>query len=164
MQAFHAAYSGQNSLADTVESNALSLTTTLFIGRKLWKGAAFYFNPEIAGGEGFSGAKGIAGFTNGETFRIGDPTPTLYTARAYLQQQIPLKGSSYKDVDDDINQVAGKVPTSYINISAGKFAISDFFDDNKFSHDPRTQFLNWSLMSNGAWDYPANTRGYTIGS
>jgi high affinity Mn2+ porin len=160
---FHAAYSGLNSLADTVQTNANSLTTTLYIGRKLWKGAAFYFNPEIAGGEGLSGAKGIAGFTNGETFRIGDAAPTLYTARAYLQQQIPLKGASYKNIDDDINQVAGRVPTSYINISAGKFAISDFFDDNKFSHDPRTQFLNWSLMSNGAWDYPANTRGYTYG-
>jgi high affinity Mn2+ porin len=161
--AFHAAYSGLNSLADTAESNALSLTTTLFIGRKLWKGAAFYFNPEIAGGKGISGARGIAGFTNGETFRIGNATPTLYTGRAYLQQLIPLKGTAYINADDDINQVADKIPASRITISAGKFAISDFFDDNKFSHDPRTQFLNWSLMSNGAWDYPANTRGYTYG-
>jgi hypothetical protein len=161
--AFHAAYSGMNSLVDTAESNALSITTTLYVGRKLWKGAAIYFNPEIAGGKGISDAKGIAGFTNGETFRIGNPAATLYTARAYLQQVIALKNSSSINVDDDINQVAGKIPSSRIVISAGKFAISDFFDDNKYSHDPRTQFLNWSLMSNGAWDYPANTRGYTFG-
>ena len=161
--AFHAAYSGANSLGDSSESNALSLTTTLFLGRKLWKGAVFYFNPEVAGGKGIGGAKGIAGFPNGETFRIGNPAPTLYTARAYLQQMIALKGSAYVNQDDDINQVADKIPASRIVISAGKFAISDFFDDNKYSHDPRTQFLNWSLMSNGAWDYPANTRGYTDG-
>jgi hypothetical protein len=50
-----------------------------------------------------------------------------------------------------------------IIINAGKFSMSDFFDRNSYSHDPRTQFLNWSLMSNGAWDYPANTKGYTEG-
>src|ERR1700753_1529825 len=132
---FHAAYSGLNSLADTVQTNANSLTTTLYIGRKLWKGAAFYFNPEIAGGRGLSGAKGIAGFTNGETFRIGDASPALYTARAYLQQTIALKGAEYLSNADDVNQLAGKIPASRIVISAGKFAISDFFDDNKYSHD-----------------------------
>jgi len=160
---FKAAYSGVNSLPDSAGVNAVSMTTTLYLGRKLWKGAAFYFNPEIAGGKGIGGAKGIAGFPNGETFRIGDPSPALYTARAYLQQMIALKGSTYINQEDDVNQVAVKIPASRIVISAGKFAISDFFDDNKYSHDPRTQFLNWSLMSNGGWDYPANTRGYTVG-
>ena len=46
----------------------------------------------------------------------------------------------------------------------GKFAITDYFDNNSYSHDPRRQFMNWPLMSNGAWDYPADTRGYTIGT
>ncbi|WP_457825761.1 hypothetical protein, partial [Staphylococcus aureus] len=36
---FKAPYSGTNSLADTVEPTATSLTSTLFLGRKLWKGA-----------------------------------------------------------------------------------------------------------------------------
>lgn len=160
---FKAAYSGPNSLVDTAEKGLLSVTTTLFAGRRLWKNAAFYFNPEIAGGKGMSGAKGIAGFPNGETFRIGDPEPVLYVARAYLQQHIALANAKYERVADDANQVAGLVPDRRITISAGKFAISDFYDDNPFSHDPRTEFLNWSLMSNGAWDYPANTRGYTVG-
>jgi carbohydrate-selective porin OprB len=62
-----------------------------------------------------------------------------------------------------VNQVAGKIPSSRIAISAGKFSISDFYDKNSYSHDPRAQFFNWSLMSNGAWDYPADTRGYTSG-
>ena len=161
--AFKAPYSGTNSLADSVEKPALSITSTLFLGRKLWKGAALFFNPEISGGRGMSGTRGIAGFPNGETFRIGDPTPALYIARAYFQQVIALNQSGYEMNNDDANQFKERVPVSRITLTAGKFAISDFFDDNKYSHDPRSQFFNWSLMSNGAWDYPANTRGYTIG-
>src|SRR5256885_751478 len=74
--AFHAPYAGQNSLSDTTD-HALSVTSTFYLGRKLWKGAAFYFNPEIAGGKGIGTALGIAGFTNGECFHIGDPSPAL---------------------------------------------------------------------------------------
>jgi len=66
---FHAAYSGEKSLADTVEPSAASLTITLFLGRKLWKGAAFYFDPEVSGGKGLSFASGVAGALNGETYR-----------------------------------------------------------------------------------------------
>lgn len=161
--AFKALYSGRNSLSDSAEWGATSITSTLFLGRKLWKGGAFYFNPEISGGNGLSNAHGVAGALNGETYRVGNPTPGIFIARGYLQQQIPLGNTSYGNVDDDVNQVKDKIPSNRITISAGKFAISDFYDDNKYSHDPRTQFLNWSLMSNGAWDYPANTRGYTFG-
>lgn len=160
---FKSLYSGTNSLADTVEPTATSLTATLFIGRKLWKGAAFYFNPEVSGGKGLSFATGVAGALNGETYRVGAVEPQVFIARAYLQQHIPLGNTSYENVNDDFNQVAEKIPTNRITISAGKFAIADFYDDNTYSKDPRTQFLNWSLWANGAWDYPANTRGYTYG-
>jgi high affinity Mn2+ porin len=159
---FHAKYSGNNSLADSVELGATSITSTLFIGRKLWNGAAFYVNPELSGGRGLSYAVGVAGALNGETYRIGDPAPVVSIARAYLQQNIAL-GNDDDAIDDVANQVAGKVPSKRITISAGKFSMSDFYDKNSYSHDPRTQFLNWSLMSNGAWDYPANTKGYTFG-
>ncbi|MEJ7660684.1 MAG: hypothetical protein WKG07_14250 [Hymenobacter sp.] len=67
------------------ENAKLSLTTTLFIGRRLWKNAAVYFNPEVAGGSGLSGATGIGGAPNGETFRIGDPAPQVYLARLYFR-------------------------------------------------------------------------------
>jgi hypothetical protein len=160
---FKSPYSSGYSLADTVETGATSITSTLFLGRKLWKGAAAYFNPEISGGRGLSYAVGVAGALNGETYRVGNPEPRVFIARAYLQQDIPLGNTTYENAADDINQVAGKTPANRITISAGKFAISDFYDDNKYSHDPRTQFFNWSLMGNGAWDYPANTRGYTMG-
>ena len=160
---FRSLYSGNNSLADSVENGATSVTSTLFVGRKLWKGSAFYFNPELSGGRGLSYAVGVAGAVNGETYRIGDAQPVVSVARVYLQQNIILNNSSYEDVDDGQNQLRGKIPANRIAISAGKFSISDFFDKNSVSHDPRSQFMNWSLMSNGAWDYPANTKGYTLG-
>ncbi|QXV64727.1 carbohydrate porin [Mucilaginibacter sp. 21P] len=159
--AFHAPYSGRNSLQPGAEE-ALSLTSTMFIGARLWKGASIYFNPEISGGRGFSSAVGVAGFPNGETFRIGSSAPALYLARLFYRQHIALS----KEVDtagDDANQITELVPLKRITVTAGKFAITDMFDNNSFSHDPRTQFMNWSLMSAGAWDYPANTRGYTDG-
>ena len=154
-------YAGEYSLADR-ESAKLSFTSTVFIGRRLWQGAALYFNPEVAGGSGLSGARGVAGFVNGETFRIGDPAPNLYLARLYLRQVFAL-GSSTSTEEDDLNQLAGPRPERYFALNLGKFSTADFFDQNSYSHDPRTQFLNWSLMSAGAWDYAANTRGYTVG-
>ena len=160
---FRALYSGMNSLADTVEPIASSITSTLFLGRRLWKGAAFYFNPEVSGGNGLSYTTGVAGALNGETYRVGAVSPRIFLARAYLQQMIPLGSTGYEDQDDNLNQIACKIPSNRLTISAGKFSMSDFYDDNKYSHDPRTQFINWALMSNGAWDYPANTRGYTEG-
>jgi high affinity Mn2+ porin len=158
---FNAAYSGVNSL-NTASEEALSVTTTLFIGHKLWKNAAVYFNPEVSGGRGVSNALGVAGFPNGETFRIGSPAPALYLARLFYRQYIPLTGGRGL-VDDDINQLKEYVPEKRLVITVGKFALSDMFDNNNYSHDPRSQFMNWALMSNGAWDYPANTRGYTDG-
>jgi len=160
---FKSAYSGANSLADTVEPSATSITTTLFLGRKLWKNAAVYFNPELSGGSGLSYAVGVAGALNGETYRIGDPSPVVSMARAYLQQTIPLGHSGSDNFKDAANQVAGNLPSSRITFTAGKFSMSDFYDKNSYSHDPRSQFFNWALMSNGAWDYPANTKGYTMG-
>ncbi len=160
---FKASYSGVNSLSDTVEPAATSITTTLFLGRRLWKGAAIYANPEVSGGRGLSYSVGVAGALNGETYRIGNPEPVLSLSRAYFQQTFPLGHTDYENVADKVNQVADRMPTHRITITAGKYAMADFYDVNKYSHDPRSQFLNWSLMSNGAWDYPADVKGYTSG-
>ncbi len=160
---FPSKYTGRNSLADTVEPTATSLTSTLFLGRRLWKGAALYFNPEVSGGKGLSFATGVAGALNGETYRVGATEPQVFIARAFLQKYFPIGNTSYNFEDDDVNKIAGKVPVSRVVISAGKFAVSDFFDNNAYSKDPRSQFFNWSMWANGAWDYPANTRGYTEG-
>lgn len=157
----HAPYTGDNSLTGPSES-ATTLTATIFWGIKLWKDAAIYINPEIAGGSGISSAHGIAGFTNGEAFRVGDPSPTVYLARGFFRQTFNL-GAEKEYIGEGANDVYKTRSTRYLNIVAGKFSIADYFDLNSYSHDPRSQFFNWSLMSNGAWDYPANVRGYTWG-
>lgn len=163
---FNAPYSGDNSLLPSAESKT-SITSTLFIGAKLWKNASFFVNPEIAGGSGLSEALGIAAATNGETFRIGDPAPKIYLARMFFRQIFSLSDNQTSSKDkyfhnhSDFNQLADFEPQKYFSITVGKVSISDYFDDNSYSHDPRTQFMSWGLMGNGAWDYPANTRGYT---
>jgi len=161
MPPFNAAYSGLNSLSPNGET-ASSITSTFFGAARLWKGAEVYFNPELSGGAGLSKTLGVAGFPNGETFRVGSASPAIYIARLYFKQNFEW-GTEKDTIEDDVNQLAGLKSKRYFSIAAGKFGMADFFDGNNFSHDPRSQFMNWALMDNGAWDYPANTRGYTIG-
>jgi len=156
---FTSPYEGPNSLTGTAE-NVNSLTSSLYLGSRLWKGAAVYLNPEIAGGGGLSGAYGMAASSNGETVRVGDPSPTLYLARLYLQQTFAL-GDEKTNVPDQANQLGGLAPKDYVRIYVGKFSLCDIFDNNPIANSCRTQFLNWCLMANGAWDYAANLRGYT---
>jgi len=158
---FSAPYTGNNSLL-TGEETQTSLTTTLFGGARLWKGMEAYFNPEMSGGSGLSKTLGIAGFPNGETFRVGAAEPKIYIARLYFTQNFEW-GNDKEYVNDDINQLAGWKSKHYFKVTVGKFGMADFFDGNEFSHDARSQFMNWSLMDNAAWDYPANTRGYVLG-
>jgi high affinity Mn2+ porin len=158
---FSAPYSGTNSLQSGAEMKT-SVTATLFLGFRLWRGAEFYVNPELSGGQGFSNARGIAGFPNGEIYRVGNPAPAIYPARLYLKQTIDLGGPEV-EYEDGPNQIAGQGPAHRLTILAGKFSLTDFFDNNTYSHDPRTQFLNWALMDAGAWDFAADTRGYTWG-
>lgn len=157
--AFYAKYTGTNSLLPQEESQ-VSITATWYTGVALWRNATIFINPEIAGGSGLSSAFGVANSTNGETFRVGTPDPKLYLARIFFRQLFPLsKNTVYQPAS--FNQLAGDVPESYVAITAGKIDIVDYFDNNRYAHDPRTQFLSWGLMNNGAWDYPASTRGYT---
>jgi high affinity Mn2+ porin len=130
----------------------------------LWKGAEVHFNPEIAGGSGLSGARGMAGSSNGETFRVGDPSPTFYTGRLYLKQTFPLnrKGeNNVEAIEHDENQLAGYQPKRFVEVLIGKTSMADLMDNNAYANSARDQFMNWALMNNGAWDFAANTRGYT---
>lgn len=146
---------------DNRYEQATSLTSTIFFGMRLWKGASGYFNPEISGGKGFSNVTGIAGFPNGETYKVGNVAPIPFVGRAYLQQEVALSDELVYQ-EDDVNQLAGYVPLHRLIFRAGKYSLLDIFDDNKVSHDPRVDFMNWALMGMGAWDYPADTRGYTL--
>jgi high affinity Mn2+ porin len=105
---------------------------------------------------------GLADAPNGELPRVASATPKPYIARLYISHDFGF-GDAVEHFDSDENQLAGDRPMVRYTITAGRFSNSDFFDDNNYSHDPRTQFMAWGLMYNGAWDYPADTRGYTWG-
>jgi high affinity Mn2+ porin len=162
---FRSPYIGPNSLLPD-EHSATSITGTLFLDARLWECGGnrgeLVFNPEIEGGRGFSMSSGIAGFPNGEIVRVGIADPTPYIARLYLRQTIGF-GGEQETVEAGPNQIAGKRDVDRLTITLGKFSATDLVDNNSYSHDPRTQFLPWSIMYNGAWDYPANVRGYTYG-
>ena len=158
---FRSPYFGPNSLLPNLNYRTTE-TTTLFLAGRVLPHSEIIFNPEVAGGAGLSGTTGMAGFPNGEATRVGVPQPTPYFARLFWKQTIGL-GGEQEELKDEANQVPGMVDVDRIVIRLGKMAATDLFDDNAYSHDPRNQFLNWSLMFNGAWDYPANVRGYTYG-
>jgi high affinity Mn2+ porin len=157
---FPSPYEGTFSLVGRPEADA-SITSTLYLGLKL-KNTQFYFNPEVAGGRGFSATNGIANFTNGEITRVAATTPKPYIARLYVTQDFGF-GERRETVASDANQVAGSRPATRYSITAGRFTLTDFFDNNRYTHDPRSQFMAWGTMYNGAWDYAADTRGYTWG-
>lgn len=159
--AFPAKYSGPNSLTTQSESS-YSFTATAFFGVRLWPGGEFYFNPEAAQGKPLSGLVGLGGFTNGELARVTGETLKVYRARLFLRQTFGLGGGTER-LEDDANQLAGTVDRRRVVVTAGNFSVLDIFDENAYSHDPRTQFLNWSLYTNGAFDYAADARGYTWG-
>lgn len=159
--AFHADYTGQNSLLPTAETQT-SITTTFFGNLNPWKGAQFICDPELSGGAGLSQTLGVAGFPNGETFRVGGTQNKLYIARAFYQQTFEW-GKEKDTIAADELHLASLRSKRYFMFGLGKFNMGDYFDNNNFSHDPREQFMNWALMDNAAWDYPANTRGYVLG-
>lgn len=160
---FRSPYVGPNSLLPKESAQATTETATLFLAARVWRGGEVVFNPEVAGGVGFSGTTGIAGFTNGEATRVGLPAPTPYIARLLFRQTWEMEGPG-EVVEDAPNQIATRRrEVNRFTILAGKLSATDMADANRYSHDPRTQFLNWSIMYNGAWDYPANVRGYTYG-
>ncbi len=159
--AFHSPYSASTSLSATPEART-SFTTTEFVGRRLWTGGSVYFNPEIIAGQGVSRTLGVAGYPNGEIYRVSDTNFSLVLSRLYFQQVYGLSPET-EHVESAPNQLAGDMAKERFTFVMGKFSLSDFFDGNAYSHDPRTQFLNWALFANGAWDYAADTRGYTWG-
>ena len=159
---FAAAYSGANSLS-TERERSWSATATIFAGARLWSGGEVYLNPEMAMGLPFSALTGLGGFTNGELAKTSGTHPTFYRARAFLRQTWNI-GAASDSVEADQNQLAGKASPQRWVLTAGNFSAVDVFDKNAYNHEPRRQFLNWAISTHGAWDYPADARGYTVGT
>jgi high affinity Mn2+ porin len=157
---FRAPYSGQNSLASN--SGRETFDVDLYLGFRPWQGAEIWVNPEIDQGFGLSGTFGVAGFPSAEAYKVGAAYPYARIPRAFLRQTIDLGGDVQK-VDAGINQFAGSQTTDRLVITVGKFSVVDIFDTNKYAHDPRSDFLNWTMVDTGSFDYAADAWSFTYG-
>lgn len=158
---FKAAYSGPNSLSADHEKS-YSFTATAFLGARWWEGAEVYLNPELVQGVPMSNLFGLGGLTNGELQKLAAAKPKLYRARLFLRQTWGIDNRR-EAVDADVNQLAGSRSKDRLVVTVGNFAVTDIFDISNFAHDARTQFLNWSLLTHGAYDFAADARGYSWG-
>jgi hypothetical protein len=161
---FPAQYSGRNSLTPGAQS-ATTHILTLYTGYALTHTTEVFADLEDATGGGIGSAFGLAGYTNLDAVRTAQGIPLSkgpYLARLLLRQIIPL-GSGRIEVDRDELHLATSVPARRLEIRLGKFSLADFFDLNSWGSNSHLQFLNWTVDNNGAWDYAANTRGYTDG-
>jgi len=158
---FPARFSGPQSLSRASVAEE-TVSVDLYGGIRLWDGAELHADGLMWHGFGLSDTFGVAGFPSGEAFRIGTGSVRGTLARLFVRHTIGL-GGEQEPVEDDQLQLAGVRDVSRITLTLGKFSVKDLFDNNAYANDPRTQFLNWSLMANGAWDYPADSIGYTIG-
>ena len=159
---FPAEYSGTNSLKDTPEF-AVSQVLTLYTGYELTPNLQVLADIEIAAGHGISNALGVAGFTNLDVVRNPDLSKAPYLARGILRYTIPLSDDKV-EAERSWLDLRTEVPARRVEILAGKFSMPDFFDLNDVGTDSHLQFMNWCDDQNGAWDYAANTRGYTDGA
>ncbi len=160
---FASPYQGVNSLTPGGSAKATN-DITLYAGLRLWQGAAVYANPEIDQGFGLSNTVGVAGFPSGEAYKIGASNPYYQLQRLFLRQVIAIGShGTTSAVSDDLNQLAGTQADDNVTITIGKLSVVDIFDNNRYAHDPRNDFLNWSIIDSGAFDYAANAWGYTDG-
>jgi high affinity Mn2+ porin len=158
---FSAQYSGPNSFEHASEQ-AASVVLTLYTGARLTRTTEVLVDVESAGGSGLSQVLGIAGFPNEDATRNPSLDETPYFARAELHQIIPL-GDDTETVERTPLSLLTTIPSRRIDIYAGKFSLVDFFDDNSVAGDTHMQFTNWAVVDTAAYDYAADTRGYTWG-
>ncbi len=148
---------------DNGRRGAETSDVTIYGGIRLWKGAEFWINPEADQGFGLQNTLGIAGFTSGEAYKVGEADPYYRMARAFFRQTIGLGGETEK-VDPDLNVLGGTQDKNRLVITVGKFSVTDIFDTNWYAHDPRADFMNWSLIDSGAFDWAADSWGFTYGA
>src|SRR5579859_1902952 len=159
---FPALYSGPQSLSNRGE-HALSRLLTLYTGVKLRPGTEFIFDLESAGGRGISDALGLAGFTNVDVVRNPSLAAKPYVARLMLHQTFALSKENTGQEQTPF-ALSSSVPAKRLELRIGKMGVADFFDTNSVGSDSRLQFTNWTVVNNGAYDYAADTRGYTYGA
>jgi high affinity Mn2+ porin len=160
---FRSPYEGANSLR-SVEGSKTTQDATLFLGLRPWTGGELYLNPELDRGLGLSDTLGAAGFPSGAAYKVGHHSAYGRLQRAFLRQVLALGDAPGQPQAAGANQLAGPRPADKLTLTLGKFSAVDVFDGNAYAHDPRADFLNWSVIDAGAFDYAADAWGYTLGA
>jgi high affinity Mn2+ porin len=155
-------YQGVNSLPGGGEGRE-TFDATFYAGLRLWQGAELWVNPEIDQGFGFADTHGAAGFPSAESYKLGAQYPYGRVPRYFIRQTIDLGGES-QNVNADINQFARSQTENRLVLTVGKFAVVDIFDTNQYANNPKADFLNWSLVNAGTFDYAADAWGYSYGA
>ena len=159
---FRSPYRGENSVSGKRDSTAMQ-TIDIVLGRRLWDGAEVIAVPSPTRGFGFADNHGLGGLTNTESFHGGTRNWDYNLTRLFIRQTIDVSHDAFGN-DDDPMRFAGPLARERITITAGKLAVWDFFDNNSFAHEPRTQFLNYALVGAGAFDYASDAAGFTHGA
>ena len=163
---FHSPYTGDKSFVfNHTFSDELTHVYGLYLGSQITPFLQAYADFEMFRGSGVSGGYGLGGYTNADVIRAGPAGlgQTPYVARLYARYVIPLSNVMTEPVDRGMAQIPGKQYADRIEIKAGRFALTDDFDQNRYANNGRTQFLNYDFLFNTAWDYAADTRGYSVG-
>jgi hypothetical protein len=162
---FHSPYEGTNSFHNSAEYRT-SMVGTLFMGvrrnRSVRYNTDLILDLESAAGRGLSEALGLAGFTNLDVVRNPNLGSAPYLARYEIHQVVGLTGETVSQEAGPFG-LATSVPSRRLEFRIGKMTLPDFFDVNGPGSDSHLQFMNWTVDNNGAWDYAADTRGYTVG-
>ena len=159
----HSPYNGPNSLNPDGDVGATH-TVGLYFGWAITNDLQAYFDVEKFMGDGVSNAVGLGGLSNGDVVRQGSAglKKRPYVARRYLRYMVPLS-DEVTEVGRGQDQIPGTEARTRFDFKAGTMAITDDFDKNRYANSTRTQFMNWALWNNGAWDFAADTRGFTNG-
>jgi high affinity Mn2+ porin len=160
--AIRSPYQGPNSLPGGGEAREVT-DVTLYAGFRLWQGAELWVDPELDQGHGIGDTHGVAGYTNGESYKLGFDYPYARVQRYFVRQTIDLGGETQK-VEADQNVFEGSATANRLVLTVGKFSVADIFDTNKYANSPRTDFLNWALINAGTFDYAGDAWGYTYGA
>ena len=139
-----------------------TFTSTLFLGARAGE-TELYFNPEFVQGDPLSSLHGLGGFTNGEAQRSAGPSLRGYRARLFARHTWNL-GGQWEEQASEQNQLKTRYAAERVVLTVGNLSVLDVFDALDYSRDARTQFMNWASLTYGAWDYPADARGYTWGA
>ena len=159
---FNSPYQGKNSLTPEAQ-DATSRVLTLYTGWRATNSTEFLCDVQETGGHGLSEALGVAGFFNLDVVRNPQLSKAPYVARLMWHQVIALSGKKVVAERGPFS-LFRELPERRLEVRFGKFSMVDFFDANSYGTDSNLQFMNWAVDNNGAYDYAADTRGFTFGA